>query len=239
MAVVVLGRVPAALILIAAITGFLSHSAYDPDLGKNAITGAPGGGFDLYFFQWPSSPAWIYVVTQGLHVIAGLAAIPVLLAKLWSVIPKLFEWPPVRGRAQPGAALARAAGWGLAVRLLHGRAQHPALLPVGVLVRARALLWRVRLPGGARSAHRPEARRGAPGVRAHGGAAPAAQGPRRHPARARRARDHSTVGARPGDDLASRATGHRPGRGRPAAPARPAGPARQGRGHRSQRLPRQ
>ena len=87
------------LILIAAITGFLSHSAYDPDLGKNAITGAPGGGFDLYFFQWPSSPAWIYVVTQGLHVIAGLAAIPVLLAKLWSVIPKLFEWPPVRSVA--------------------------------------------------------------------------------------------------------------------------------------------
>lgn len=94
-----LGAVLLPLILIATITGFLSHSAYDPDLGKNAITGAPGGGFDLYFFQWPSSPVWIYAVTQGVHVIAGLAAIPVLLAKLWSVIPKLFEWPPVRSVA--------------------------------------------------------------------------------------------------------------------------------------------
>ena len=87
------------LVLIASVTGFLSHAAYDPDLGRNSITGGSGGGFDLYFFQWPSSPAWIYSLTQGLHVVAGLAAIPVLLAKLWSVIPKLFEWPPVRSVA--------------------------------------------------------------------------------------------------------------------------------------------
>jgi DMSO/TMAO reductase YedYZ molybdopterin-dependent catalytic subunit len=32
-------------------------------------------------------------------VTSGLAAIPILLAKLWSVIPKLFEWPPVRSVA--------------------------------------------------------------------------------------------------------------------------------------------
>ncbi len=30
-------------------------------------------------------------------MICGLAAMPILLAKLWSVMPKLFEWPPVRG----------------------------------------------------------------------------------------------------------------------------------------------
>lgn len=42
---------------------------------------------------------WIYRVTQGLHVIAGTAAVPLLLVKLWSVYPKLFAripWPPSR-----------------------------------------------------------------------------------------------------------------------------------------------
>ena len=83
------------LVLTAAVTGFLSHAAYDPDLGRNH-PGGPSASFDLYFFDWPSSPAWLYALTQGLHVISGIAAIPLLLAKLWSVIPKLFEWPPVR-----------------------------------------------------------------------------------------------------------------------------------------------
>jgi DMSO/TMAO reductase YedYZ molybdopterin-dependent catalytic subunit len=85
------------LIAICALTGFLSHLAYDTDLGGNAIFGgrAPGNGFDLYGLDWPTSPAWLYAATQGLHVISGLAAIPILLAKLWTVIPKLFENPPV------------------------------------------------------------------------------------------------------------------------------------------------
>ncbi len=39
----------------------------------------------------PTRPVWIYRVTQGLHVIAGTAAVPLLLVKLWSVYPKLFE----------------------------------------------------------------------------------------------------------------------------------------------------
>ena len=42
----------------------------------------------------PTSPSWGYRVTQGLHVITGTAAIPLLLVKLWSVYPKLFERPP-------------------------------------------------------------------------------------------------------------------------------------------------
>ncbi len=48
----------------------------------------------------PSRPVGLYRVTQGLHVISGIAAIPLLLAKLWSVYPKLFAWPPVSGPAQ-------------------------------------------------------------------------------------------------------------------------------------------
>ena len=43
----------------------------------------------------PTSPSWGYRLTQGLHVVTGTAAIPLLLVKLWSVYPKLFARPPV------------------------------------------------------------------------------------------------------------------------------------------------
>jgi hypothetical protein len=39
----------------------------------------------------PTRPVWIYRVTQATHVLAGTAAIPLLLVKLWSVYPRLFE----------------------------------------------------------------------------------------------------------------------------------------------------
>jgi DMSO/TMAO reductase YedYZ molybdopterin-dependent catalytic subunit len=38
-------------------------------------------------------------VTEGIHVMLGLALVPVVLAKLWSVVPKLFVWPPWRSVA--------------------------------------------------------------------------------------------------------------------------------------------
>ena len=44
----------------------------------------------------PASPVQAYRVTQGLHVATGVAAIPLLLVKLWSVYPNLFRWPVVR-----------------------------------------------------------------------------------------------------------------------------------------------
>lgn len=46
------------------------------------------------WFHLPARPAGLYRVTQGLHVATGIASIPLLLAKLWVVIPKLFRWPP-------------------------------------------------------------------------------------------------------------------------------------------------
>lgn len=46
----------------------------------------------------PTSPSRLYQVTQGLHVAAGTAAIPLLLVKLWSVFPRLFVRPPRRTR---------------------------------------------------------------------------------------------------------------------------------------------
>jgi hypothetical protein len=48
------------------------------------------------WFYWPPAPVDLYRVTQGLHVVSGVAAVPLLLAKLWSVYPKLFGRPLVR-----------------------------------------------------------------------------------------------------------------------------------------------
>jgi hypothetical protein len=48
----------------------------------------------------PTRPWWGYRVTQGLHVAAGVAAVPLLLVKLWSVYPRLFERPPTRRLAR-------------------------------------------------------------------------------------------------------------------------------------------
>jgi len=48
---------------------------------------------------FPTRPVSLYRITQGLHVITGLASIPLLLAKLWTVYPKLWEWPPARSLA--------------------------------------------------------------------------------------------------------------------------------------------
>src|SRR3954462_6967481 len=93
-----LGSVLLVLVTIVPVTGFLSHAAYNPGLGGNSIV-EPGRDLPLTF-DWPTGPSWLYAVTQGLHTNLGLAAIPVLLAKLWSVIPRLFAWPPVRSLAQ-------------------------------------------------------------------------------------------------------------------------------------------
>ncbi len=50
------------------------------------------------WFPFPTSPSWGYRVTQGLHVISGTAAIPLLLVKLWTVFPKLLTRPPKQRR---------------------------------------------------------------------------------------------------------------------------------------------
>jgi DMSO/TMAO reductase YedYZ molybdopterin-dependent catalytic subunit len=93
-----LGTVLLALVSVVALTGFLSHAAYQPGLRGNAIVD-PTADLPLTF-DWPTEPAWLYGLTQGLHVNVGLVAIPFLLAKLWSVIPRLFAWPPVSSPAQ-------------------------------------------------------------------------------------------------------------------------------------------
>jgi DMSO/TMAO reductase YedYZ molybdopterin-dependent catalytic subunit len=95
----VLGLVLLPGIVVVVVTGLLSYAAYNPDLSRiNDQT--PGKGLlGFYLFSWPTHPVWVYRLNQGVHVTLGLVLIPILLAKLWSVLPKLFEWPPLRSPA--------------------------------------------------------------------------------------------------------------------------------------------
>jgi DMSO/TMAO reductase YedYZ molybdopterin-dependent catalytic subunit len=74
------GRVLGSCIAVCFITGLLSHYQYRP----------------WHWLPIPASPVWGYRLSQGLHVMTGIAAMPLLLVKLWTVYPRLFEWPPAR-----------------------------------------------------------------------------------------------------------------------------------------------
>src|SRR5207344_2676668 len=63
---------------LAFVTGLVSHFAQVPNP----------------WIPFPTRPSWGYRVTQGLHVISGTAAVPLLLVKLWTVFPKLLARPP-------------------------------------------------------------------------------------------------------------------------------------------------
>ncbi len=80
------------------ITGLLSYIAYSPQFGQ--ALPADVGWLKLPTFDWPSRPPWLYRLSQGVHVGVGLVMVPVVIAKLWSVIPRLFVWPPARSVAQ-------------------------------------------------------------------------------------------------------------------------------------------
>lgn len=93
-----LGTLLVPAVALMALTGFISHWAYHPEIAGNATTPQ---AFDIpVLFQFPASwPAWSYAATQGTHVIVGLMTVPLLLAKLWSVIPRLFQRPAWRSIA--------------------------------------------------------------------------------------------------------------------------------------------
>lgn len=80
-------------------TGLLSYAAYNPNLASvNDET--PGKGLlGFYLFSWPTHPIWLYRLNQGTHVTLGLVLVPIAAFKLWSVLPKLFEWPPLHSLA--------------------------------------------------------------------------------------------------------------------------------------------
>jgi DMSO/TMAO reductase YedYZ molybdopterin-dependent catalytic subunit len=94
----VLGLVLLTGLPIVIVTGLLSYVAYGPAFGQAIPPDV--GVLRLPLFDWPTRPSWLYRLTQGLHVGLGLVLVPIVLAKLWSVIPKLFAWPPVRSFAQ-------------------------------------------------------------------------------------------------------------------------------------------
>lgn len=79
-------------------TGLLSYAAYNPRFSVNDPN-PHHGILGSYLFDWVTNPVWMYRLIEGVHVALGLALVPILLAKLWSVIPKLFTWPPVRSLA--------------------------------------------------------------------------------------------------------------------------------------------
>ena len=93
----VFGSVLLVALPIVILTGLLSYIAYGPKFGQ-AIPGDVGW-LKLPSFDWPSNPSWLYRLNQGLHVGLGLIIVPLVLAKLWSVIPRLFTWPPARSVA--------------------------------------------------------------------------------------------------------------------------------------------
>ena len=75
-----LGAALGILFTICFVTGLFSHAHQHP----------------LRWFPVPARPAGLFRVTQGLHVAAGIATVPVLVAKLWLVWPRLLAVPPVR-----------------------------------------------------------------------------------------------------------------------------------------------
>ncbi|GAA1467588.1 molybdopterin-dependent oxidoreductase [Microbacterium thalassium] len=78
---VVLGRALGVLLIVCFATGLYSHVLQNP----------------VDWLPLLPRPVHLYRVTQGAHVITGLALVPVLLGKLWSVYPRLFAWPPITG----------------------------------------------------------------------------------------------------------------------------------------------
>jgi hypothetical protein len=66
------------------VTGLISHWYYLPELPLLP----------------PTRPVWGYQITQGVHVLSGIASIPLMLVKLWSVYPKLFAEVPFRERKE-------------------------------------------------------------------------------------------------------------------------------------------
>ena len=76
----ILGASLGALFTICFATGLYSHLQQHPQS----------------WLPIPSRPAGLYRVTQGIHVAAGIASVPVLLAKLWLVWPRFVAFPPVK-----------------------------------------------------------------------------------------------------------------------------------------------
>ena len=137
-------------ITVCFVTGLISHFIQHPQP----------------WFFWPTRPVWLYRLTQGLHVISGIAAIPLLVVKLWSVWPKLFERPIIGGLTrQLERGVDSGAGGVDDLSAHHRPAEHRAVVCVQVLLHHQPLrdgLCRRRRGAGA---HRGQAAGHPPGAR--------------------------------------------------------------------------
>jgi hypothetical protein len=95
------------------LTGFIDHWAHYPELGNDAV--GPAGDIPVLFHFPASWPSWSYAMTQGTHVTLGLMVLPLVLTKLWSVMPKLFQRPVAKSLA---GALERISLLGLVASVL-------------------------------------------------------------------------------------------------------------------------
>ncbi|GAB3937319.1 molybdopterin-dependent oxidoreductase [Kribbella albertanoniae] len=93
----VIGRWLAAAVVICFLTGLFSHFVQETSA----------------WLHIPTRPASLYRVTQGLHVLSGTIAVPLLLAKLWTVYPKLFAKPELKTLLERGSILVLVAAMAL------------------------------------------------------------------------------------------------------------------------------
>ena len=75
-----LGAALAVTFTLCFLTGLVSHYMQEPPS----------------WASWPSRPVNLFRLNQGLHVLSGIASVPLLLAKLWTVYPQLFQRPALR-----------------------------------------------------------------------------------------------------------------------------------------------
>ena len=80
----VLGAALGILFSICFVTGLYSHIQQHP----------------VSWLPIPARPAGLYRFTQGLHVVAGIASVPVLVAKLWLVWPRFVAFPVARSASR-------------------------------------------------------------------------------------------------------------------------------------------
>ncbi len=79
-AAVVLGRLLGIAFILCFVTGLYSHFIQEP----------------LPWMVFLTRPIWLYQVSQGIHITAGIICFPLLFAKLYTIFPELFQTPPVR-----------------------------------------------------------------------------------------------------------------------------------------------
>ncbi|MDJ0335925.1 molybdopterin-dependent oxidoreductase [Salinibacterium sp. G-O1] len=75
-----LGRLLGIAFIITFLTGLYSHFIQEP----------------LPWMVFLTRPIWLYQVSQGIHITAGILCFPLIFAKLYTIFPELFQTPPVR-----------------------------------------------------------------------------------------------------------------------------------------------